>query len=163
MAGMTDQRPPAPGERRLAHPPSDRYRAAEEAAAARSASPRVVSAGRGVAFATGTMVLGAVVLVVVGGVLTFSGALLVLAGLIGWAVSFAFWYGAGTSLTRSRRVLLPVAFAVGAVVLGQVGLWLYAATEGGVLPLTDYLGEVFGWLVPLQVVIAALGAAITAR
>ncbi len=109
------------------------------------------------------MLIGAVALVVVGGVLTFSGALLVLAGLIGGAVSWASWYGAGTTPQRSRRLLVPVVFALAAVALGQIGLWLYAATEGGVLSLGDYLGEVFGWLVPLQLVIAALGAAITAR
>jgi hypothetical protein len=163
MAGMTEERPPTPGERRLAHPPSDRYRAAEDAAAARTSVVRPVSANRGVAFAAVAMVVGAVAIVVVAGVLTFTGALLVLAGLIGWSISATFWYGAGVAVARPTRLLVPVVFAIGAVVLGQIGLWLYAQTEGGVLPLIDYLGEVFGWLVPLQLVIAPLGAALTAR
>ena len=42
--------------------------------------------------------------------------------------------------------------------LGQVGLWLLARGEGGVLPLVDYLGETFGILVPLQLAIAGLVA-----
>ncbi len=42
------------------------------------------------------------------------------------------------------------------VALGQVGLWLLGREEGGVLSLIDYLAEVFGFLVPLQFVIAAL-------
>ncbi len=41
------------------------------------------------------------------------------------------------------------------VTIGQVGLWLYARTEGGVLPLIDYLGLTFGALVPLQLLLAA--------
>ena len=46
---------------------------------------------------------------------------------------------------------------------GQVGLWLYAGSEGGVLSLVDYLGETFGPLVPLQVVIAPAAAWMAAR
>ena len=42
-----------------------------------------------------------------------------------------------------------------AVALGQLGLWWYAGTEGGVLPLVDYLAETFGLLVPLQALLAA--------
>jgi hypothetical protein len=44
------------------------------------------------------------------------------------------------------------------VALGQVGLWLLGREEGGVLPLLDYLAEVFGFLVPLQLGIAGLVA-----
>ena len=38
----------------------------------------------------------------------------------------------------------PSSLAVAAIALGQLGLWLFARIEGGVLPLVDYLGEVFG-------------------
>jgi hypothetical protein len=38
--------------------------------------------------------------------------------------------------------------------LGQIGLWLYARTEGGVLSLPDYLAQVFGGLVPLAFLVA---------
>jgi hypothetical protein len=48
--------------------------------------------------------------------------------------------------------------AAGGVALGQVGLWLLARQEGGVLSLADYLAETFGFLVPAQF-LAAAGAA----
>ena len=44
------------------------------------------------------------------------------------------------------------------MVLGQVGLWLFARAEGGVLAPIDYLGQTFGPLVPVEVVLAAVVA-----
>ena len=58
-----------------------------------------------------------------------------------------------------RCDLLPL----DAVILGQLGLWLYARIEGGVLSLPDYLGQTFGFLVPLQFAAAMLVAWWTAR
>ena len=49
------------------------------------------------------------------------------------------------------------------VALGQAGLWQYARTEGGVLAPLDYLAEVYGPLVPLQLVAAAVAAWVGAR
>ena len=46
---------------------------------------------------------------------------------------------------------------------GQLGIWAYARSEGGVLGLADYLGQTFGWLVPAQVVLAAFAAWWSAR
>ena len=159
---MTEPEAPAPGERRLAHAPSDRYRAAEEAAAA-AVQPRAVSPGKGIAAAAVVAIIGAVVITVLGGVLTMTGGLLVLAGLIGWGIAAGLKTGGGASIAASRRAWLAAAFALGSIVLGQVGLWLYAGTEGGVLPLLDYLGETFGPLVPIQIVIAPVVAWVTAR
>ena len=53
-------------------------------------------------------------------------------------------FGAGAHLAARRRVVIAIALSVGAVLLGQLGLWLYARVEGGVLPLLDYLAEVYG-------------------
>ena len=50
-----------------------------------------------------------------------------------------------------------------AILLGQVGLWLFARSEGGVLSPIDYLAQTFGVLVPLQVLAAAAAAWWTAR
>ncbi len=52
---------------------------------------------------------------------------------------------------------------VASVALGQVGIWQYALTEGGVLPLVDYLGEVFGPLVIVEFVVGAVVAWLAAR
>ena len=151
---------PTPGERRLAHPPSDRYRAAEAAAAAEAdaAPDPAASVARGVAIA--------VVAAIVGAVAhrrarrrpdrddrprrrrrRRSGS----------GVASALQLGAGErsaapaadrasrSCWRSPRSL-SASSACGST----------AGREGGVLPLVDYLGEVFGPLVPLEFVAAVV-------
>ena len=47
--------------------------------------------------------------------------------------------------------------------LGQAGLWEYGRREGGVLAPLDYLAEVYGPLVPLQLLAAAGAAWLGAR
>lgn len=156
-----------PGERRLARPPSDRYRAAEtaaaEAAAAVAAPDPGASVPRGVAVATVVGIVGAAVITVLGGVFAVSAGLIVAAAAVGWALAVALRVGAGEWLTRSARVRLAVALAVAAIALGQLGLWLYARTEGGVLPPLDYLGQVFGFLVPAEFTAAVIVAWVSAR
>jgi hypothetical protein len=49
------------------------------------------------------------------------------------------------------------------ILLGQVGIWLFARSEGGVLGPLDYLGQAFGWLVVAQLVIGAVVAWLTSR
>ena len=157
MAAMPppDDESQQPGERRLARPPSERFGdvadpdAAPEATAVRAGSP-----ARGVAFAVVAGLVGAGLTVLLGGRLTVSAGLLVVAALTGRAVALALIAGAGASLPPPRRAWLAAGIAVGGVLLGQVGLWLFARTEGGVLPLPDYLGQTFGLLVPIQVALA---------
>ena len=151
--------PPTPGERRLAHPPSDRYRALEPPPVERRAG----SQARGVAFAVVAALAGAAAITVIGGVLAVSAGLLVVAAAIGWVVALSLRYGVGAAGSLGRPAAVAVGLAVGAVVLGQTGLWLYARSEGGVLGPLDYLGETFGLLVPLEVVAAAGTAWIVAR
>ena len=156
-----------PGERRLAHPPSDRYRAAEAAAAVNAAAVDAPDPGasvlRGVAVATVVGIVGAIIIIVLGGVFAVSAGLIVAAAAIGWAVAMAVRVGARERLTRSARVRLAVGLALAAIALGQLGLWLYARAEGGVLPPLDYLGQVFGFLVPVEFTAAAILAWARAR
>jgi hypothetical protein len=158
--------PPVPGERRLAHPPSDRYRTAEtgalEATEADS-SASSASVARGVVLAIVAGIAGAVAIVLLGGVLAISAGLVVVAGATGWGVGAALKVGAGDLIAVRRRVVLAVVIALVAIVLAQIGLWQYALREGGVLPLVDYLDEVFGPLVPIQAVAAVVVAWIAAR
>lgn len=149
---------PTPGERRLAHPPSDRYRAAAPDEDLSSGS-----AARAVVFGTLTGIGFAIAIVLLGGVLALSTSLVLLAPILGWTIAWAVKTGADGTVSRSRLALLALALAFGAVVLGQLGLWLYARTEGGVLPFTDYLGEVYGVLVPLQFLFAVPIAWATTR
>lgn len=152
--------PPTPGERRLAHPPSDRYRATE----LEPAGPeRAISPVRGATYAVLAGVAGAAAITILGGVLAISAGLLAVAAATGWAVALGLRIGAGGRLSAARRVRLAVGLALLAVVLGQVGLWVYARTEGGVLGPLDYLGETFGPLVPLELAGASITAWLTAR
>ena len=152
--------PPVPGERRLERPPSDRYAPDTPAPPATVASG---SAARGVAWGALAGVAGAVATVVLGGVLSLSAGLLVVAAATGWAIGQAVVLGGGSSLARGPRWQIAVTLAAVGVVLGQLGLWLYARTEGGVLTLPDYLIQTFGLLAPVQAILALAAAWWTAR
>ena len=152
-------RPQVAGERRLDRPPSDRYGAgAAPQPAAGEASEGgeggALSPARGVAFGTIAAIAGAGLVVLLGGAMAVSAGLLVAAAAIGYAVGLAVVAGAGDTLSRPARPWTAAALAGIGTALGQVGLWLYARSEGGVLPLIDYLGETFGVLVPLELLLA---------
>jgi hypothetical protein len=157
--------PPAPGEqRRLAHPPSDRYRAAEaRAATAETRADPSASIVRGLAIAIAVGLVGAVTLVLVGGVASVTTGLLVVTGAIGFGVALALQFGAGARLTTGRRIGLAIALTVASIALGQLGIWQYARSEGGVLSLIDFLGEVYGPLVVAELVVGAVVAWVAAR
>lgn len=144
------------GERRLARPPSERYGAAAgpEPPAPTAESSDGASPFRGVAFGAVAAILGAAVIVVLGGAMAISAGLLVAAAAVGYAVGLATVAGAGATMSRVRRAGIAASLAVLGVALGQVGLWLFARTEGGVLSLIDYLGQTFGPLVPLELLLA---------
>jgi hypothetical protein len=139
-----------PGERpnrpHLDRPPGERY--AEAAEAPTNASPV-----RGLAWAALVAVGGAAVIVALGGPLAVSIGLVVVALVIGRLVGLAL---------RTREVSAVTITLLG-ILLGQVGLWLYARSEGGVLGLLDYLGQTFGWLVAAQLLVGAAVAWWTAR
>jgi hypothetical protein len=165
---VTDAVPPTPnpGERRLARPPSDRYREAEEAAATAEAEAAVdpaASVARGVALAAAVGVFGAAAIVFLGGVLALTEILLVVAGFTGGGVGIALRWGAGEKLVGRRRVAVALAMALGAVALGQLGLWQYGRSEGGVLGPLDYLGQVYGPLVLVEFAAAGVLAWLAAR
>lgn len=155
--------PQEPGERpnrtRLDRPPGGRY--VEPAGA--TEPPSGAGPGRGVAWAAIVAIAGAAVIVALGGPLAVSLGLLVVAVLIGRFVALALRAGAGATISQQAGVATAVAFGVLAVVIGQLGVWLFARSEGGVLGLVDYLGQTFGWLVPAQLVIAAVVAWWTSR
>lgn len=171
MAGVTGpgSDPRIPGERRLARPPSDRYRTAAPSIAddqAGGATDRAGSPARAVAYGAIAALGGAVAIVVLGGVLAISAGLLVVAVTTGYAVGVATKAGAGAAGGPARRRTwrwTAVGVAVAGVLVGQLGLWLFARTEGGVLTLPDYLAQTFGALVPLQVLLAGVAAWWTAR
>ena len=80
-----------------------------------------------------------------------------------FGVAAAWLLGAGARLSRGRRILLAIGLTIGAIALGQLGIWQYGRAEGGVLPLIDYLAEVFGPLVIVEFVAGAVVAWVVAR
>ena len=150
----------APGERRLPHPPSDRYRTPEvEASDANEGG----SVARAVAWAGAAAIAGAPATTVLGGVLAVSAGLLVVAAASGWGIAASLRAGGRSHLDPRLRVRLALVLTTIALVLGQLGLWLFARFEGGVLGPVDYLAETFGLLIPIQLAIAWIVAAATAR
>ena len=89
--------------------------------------------------------------------------LVVVAGATGLFVAYALQVGAAEHLTSRRRIGIAIILTVVAIALGQLGIWQYARSEGGVLPLADYLGEVFGLLVPLEFAAGIVAAWLVAR
>ena len=150
----------APGERRLDRAPSERYRPTEIEP---DAAPSAASPARGVAIAVVVAIIVGALITVLGGVLLITAGLVVVAAAGGWAVALAIRIGAGTTIPRQQRRALAIGLALGAVVIGQIGLWLFARNEGGVLALVDYLSQTFGILVPLQAAGAMVAAAWTMR
>ena len=79
---------------------------------------------------------------ILGGVLTVTAGLVVVAAAIGWGVGAGARFGAGAHLPPRRRVVdrgRPRRRRRSRS--GRLGLWQYARTEGGVLAPLDYLGR----------------------
>ena len=91
--------PVTPGERRLAHPPSDRYRPPKTPPADDRPDPGA-SVARGIAIAVAVAGAGAVAIVVLGGVLTVTTGLIIVAGAIGCGVGAGLRFGAGPPCRR---------------------------------------------------------------
>ncbi|CAN5577544.1 hypothetical protein BH20CHL7_BH20CHL7_18780 [soil metagenome] len=152
---MTQAQDPDPGERRLARPPSDRFTAPPTAEVAADQGDTQGSVGRALAFGALTVAAGAALAVVLGGPLALSAGLLVLWATVGYLVGHAVRIGGAGAVASPARPAIAVALALAGVVLAQVGLWWNASTEGGVLPLIDFLAQTYGVLIPLQAALAA--------
>jgi hypothetical protein len=107
--------------------------------------------------------LGGVALVGVGGVLSSTFGLLFAGGAMGAIIGLVAARAAvpdDSSTPASRRTVirLAVALALCGVVAGDIGLWLFALSEGGVLGPFDYLWSTFGLFVPGVALVAAVTA-----
>ena len=152
------------GERRLARPPSDRYRSVAAATASDEEQAGAGgSIGRAVAIGALTGLALAAAITVLGEVLLITAGLIAVAGLGGWAIAAAVRAGGLDALAPPERRWLSVGLAATAVLVGQLGLWLFARYEGGVLGPVDYLTETFGLLVPLQFLVGVAAAWLAAR
>ena len=134
-----------PGDRRplLDRPPSDRYVARAPAADAKATRLNAILVP--VALVLGT----AVAFVVLGGIVTVTAGLVLVAAFLGWL----------TGRLVSPPGLAAI-IAVVAVIAGFLAIWLFGRLEGGVLDPIAYLFEVEG---PVVVVLSLLfGAGLAA-
>lgn len=140
----------------LEQAPGERYRRGDgEAASTSTAAVALRGAVVGL--------VGAAVLVLLGGPFSLSVGLLVIAGAIGWAIGRAVSSPTGPAASSATRRAIAALLAVASVLLAQVGLWLFARSQGGALGPIDYLVQARGVVVPLEVAIAVLLAWRTAR
>lgn len=105
----------------------------------------------------------AVAIAVLGGVVLVTAGLIALAALGGWAIGIAVRAGSAGTVARQRRAVTGAVLAGLAVLGGQLGLWLFARYEGGVLGPVEYLAETFGLLVPLQLAFGVLAGWLASR
>lgn len=109
-----------------------------------------------------TAALLATILAVLGGPASFSSGLVVVALFLGRLVGVMVRVGAGDTLSSPARSLLAILISLAGVAAGQLGIWVFSHTEGGVLDLGGYLTS-FGPLVPLEFMLATLAAWWSAR
>jgi predicted lipid-binding transport protein (Tim44 family) len=154
-----------PRARRLSEPPSARFdRRPPTGDGSDERLPGAASALRGPLIrASLAGAIGAVAIVTVGGVLASTFGLLLIGGITGTVVGLLVARAAvpdNTATPIPRRTVIRVAVAVAlvGVALGDLGLWLFALTEGGVLGPIDYLWTTFGPFVPGVALVAVLTA-----
>jgi hypothetical protein len=107
--------------------------------------------------------LAVLVLFIFAGPLSFSAGLVVIAVFAGRLIGLVTKTAAGPSVSSDARVVIALLLTIAWFVVSQVAVWLYARAEGGNLDLLDYLGQTFGPLVPLQLIVAVLIAWWSAR
>ncbi|HYN47309.1 MAG TPA: hypothetical protein VER83_00495 [Candidatus Nanopelagicales bacterium] len=164
---MTTPTAETPGERPpkrlLEQAPSERLLGQPGAAVHVDRAPPDTGAGaaaRSLAFGLAAGAVGAAVHVAAATLLLWTGALLVVAVLLGILVGLAVALGAGRSMRPAARRSLAVTLAVIALAVAIGANW---ALSGMFLGLLDYLTQVYGLLVPLQAILAAAGAVAGSR
>ena len=160
MNESSGERMPSAG--RLDRPPSDRYdRSAPPAGAdGAGASGSLV---RAALFAIPAGVIALAVYVGLAGPFSFTAGLVVVAIFAGRMIGLSAKAGGGTAVTSDRAVVVALLITLAWFVGAQIATWLFARSEGGVLSPVDYLGQVFGPVVPLVAIASVLAAWWSAR
>jgi hypothetical protein len=116
--------------------------------------------------------VGALILVLVGGIVASTAGLVFVAGATGAGVGLALARAAvppadaatePPPLGRVACMRLAVALACTAVLIAAAGTWLVALREGGTLGPIEYLWTAFGPFVPAELIVASISAAWGAR
>jgi hypothetical protein len=167
--GPPAESPPEPREsaqRQLDRAPGERYRPRPGLLpSSNDAVP--LPTDRRLAVAIGAPLLVAVVgslLVAVLGSFDIGIGLMAVSGFIGWAVAVAVvWGGTPGDDARSRRATWAAVLAAGSVAVGFAILWSWSRVEGGAMDPFAYLGERFGPVAYVNVIVAAAVAFLRAR
>ena len=163
-------RAPQPGDRRpaeqrgrLERAPGDRYAAAPTGENGTAPGDTVTSPIRGILLAAAAGMIGTAASIALFAVASVTAGLMIVAAVTALFVATGLRAGGGATIEPRLRRILAVSTALESVVVAQIGIWLFARSEGGALGLLDYLGQTFGPLVPLQLAVAALVAWWSAR
>ena len=157
--------PPGRSTRQLDRAPGERY-AQTPGGGATAGAAGVLPGGsvsRALLVAIPAAIFALAAYVAIAGPLSISEGLVVVAILAGSLIGRSVKTGAGAGVDRRRRVRIALAITGAWFVLAQVGTWQFALSEGGVLPILDYLGQTFGLIVPLVAIAAAVAAWWSAR
>jgi hypothetical protein len=137
-------------------------------AATRPATPAARGRGdRSVAYGAVAAAIGGAALFVLAGPMSVDTGLLVVGVAVGWVVGVAVRTGAARARVPSgpagTRAVTAVSLAVVACVVAWAGAWAWSHVQGGVLGPIDFLAQVYGLLVPAQLLFTAAGAAAGSR
>jgi len=121
------------------------------------------SVARAAAFALPGAVIADMVYIGLAGPFAFSAGLVVVGIFAGRIVGLSARLGAGGRVPSDSRVVVALLVTLAWFAVAQIGTWLYARSEGGVLPILDYLLQAFGPVVPLTAIAAVLAAWWSAR
>jgi hypothetical protein len=117
---------------------------------------------RSVPAAVALALAGGLAITILGGLVGATLGLIAVAALTGWLVAVGLGRPTDPSGNQANR-LQAAALALAGVAVGQIGLWVVAVIEGGVLDPIGYLIQVWGLLVPLQLLAALVVGALSAR
>jgi hypothetical protein len=150
---------------------SPRPSPAREPGDVRGPAPAPVAArrrgDRSLAYGAGAAAIGAAVLFGIAGPLSVDTGLLVVGVAVGWVVGVAVRTGAARARVPAggsgTRVATAVALALAACAVAWAGTWAWSHVQGGVLGPAEFLIQVYGLLVPAQLLFATAAAASGSR
>jgi hypothetical protein len=132
------------------------------------ASPAAHRRGdRSLAYGAIAAAVGAALLFALAGPLSVDTGLLVVGVAVGWVVGVAVRTGAAHARSPAggsgTRVATAIALALAAWAVAWAGTWGWSHVQGGVLGPAQFLIQVYGLLIPVQLMFATAAAAIGSR
>jgi hypothetical protein len=118
---------------------------------------------RAIGFSVPAAIIALIVYLVLSGPLAFDSGLVIIGIFAGRVIGLTAKAGGGATVTSDGRVVIALLVTLGWFIAAEVGTWLYARSEGGVLPILDYLLQAYGPIVPLVAIASVLAAWWSAR